>query len=740
MFRIICIILFLFGIPVLSQDRPRITLQTISQLSTRPPFTNEVVEVLGYATLGDWGVPKIFRWDATNTLATNAIRIKAAPAIGRYVHEWDGDVRVFGYVTGLRAAATNNLAALQAADAYAVTSGTELLIPGGDSFISGTWTNNHHRISGTAGRGSGANRTRILSLQTNNPVMVVNATTAPTIKKLSVGHDYAGFNVGFGDGIVFSGLTVRPILDDIEVLYAQRGISFPLGAFDGSFNNININYFREHGIYLGVGTQNTLRNVRFINAPQILTITGTATEGQTNITLSSGGGSLVNVGDWISLPSSGVFRARLVTSKTGDTLGIKGTNPRSATNSIVDGLWSANSCFFAAAGGSADSYGNNFELVNAEWGRYGTIIKGSAEPYYHFAVKGLHIEGWVPYHVSGGGSGPGVNYSLVFDSGTRSSVIAENVNILNTVLDNSACDGVSIVSDKASLRLDGLSLFEIDATDPTSTPTLYIRPAHFTAQTWIQDVEISNIKDRTGGIWFPEERVNSSNRRGVWKIGKYTVRDRIGSPFVSFQSFPRITRYAQSATMPSGLWIQGDTFVSPYGDGTTYSNSVWRASFSWMSSPSLTGSVTITNGRNWLIPDTNALSSLIIGTPFTAGGTGSVRVVSYIPQGVLNTTLAQPASASDRVLWIADYAGYGKGDWFVVDPNGTATLVQGQVLTIDGSNYGIRIPRELNATHAAGVSVVSVALLDGNANLTGTYNLTNSVYSTPSVRYVPTLP
>lgn len=100
MFRIICIILFLFGIPVLSQDRPRITLQTISQLSARQPFTNEVVEVLGYASLGDWGSPKLFRWDATNTLATNAIRLKSALAVGRYIHEWDGDVRAFGAVEG----------------------------------------------------------------------------------------------------------------------------------------------------------------------------------------------------------------------------------------------------------------------------------------------------------------------------------------------------------------------------------------------------------------------------------------------------------------------------------------------------------------------------------------------------------------------------------------------------------------------------------------------------------------
>jgi len=98
MFRIILSLFLLLSVPAFSQNRIRLTIPNVSQLATRPPFTNEVIEVLGYSALGDWGPPKLFRWDRTNTLATNAIRIKSALAVGRYIHDWDGDVRAFGAI------------------------------------------------------------------------------------------------------------------------------------------------------------------------------------------------------------------------------------------------------------------------------------------------------------------------------------------------------------------------------------------------------------------------------------------------------------------------------------------------------------------------------------------------------------------------------------------------------------------------------------------------------------------
>lgn len=55
--------------------------------------------VEGIAKSGDWGMAKLFRWDGTNSHATNAV-IRGNPAgVGRWVHDWDGDAQTFG-VTG----------------------------------------------------------------------------------------------------------------------------------------------------------------------------------------------------------------------------------------------------------------------------------------------------------------------------------------------------------------------------------------------------------------------------------------------------------------------------------------------------------------------------------------------------------------------------------------------------------------------------------------------------------------
>lgn len=682
--------------------------------------------------------PIAYRYDQTNGLSTNLIRLATVTGVGRWVHNWDGEIDIFGFVPGSRSAAADNLIALHSADASAIETGCDLILPPGDCFISGTWTNNHHRIRGYHGRGYGLNRTRLLSLSTNGPVMYCNATFNPTVKSLALGHDYVGFNEGYGDGLVFSGVCVNPVLEDLEIVFCGESIKFVLGCYDGLFQDINIMYSKEYGFNQGLGTQNSFKNIRFLNSPPFLGITGSSAEGSTNVILSSGGGSLITVGDWISLPSSGVWRWRRVTSKSGDSIGLNAPAPRTSTDSSVLGAWASKACFYATTGSSADSYGNTFELINTEWGRYGTLIKGSAEPYYHFSVRGLHIEGWIPYHINGGGIGPGANYSLVFDSGDRSSVNAEMVNILNTTLDNSACDGVSIVSEKASLRLRGLSIYEVDATDPPSTPALRIRPAQVTSQKWLQHVEILDVKDRTGGIWFPEERHNKAYRRGTWSVDGYSVRREIGSP--SFQnSLPRIVRYGQGTAIPDGLWVFGDRFENLYVDNATYSNTVFYAVANWMTSPAMTGSIIVTNGRNWAIPDTNALSSLVIGAPISPGGTGSVRVATFIPSsGLYSSTLAQDVSATDRTIFVNSYVGYSKGDWLVIDPFGSPTLFQGQVPANVGSSNVIRVAKEIGSAYSSGTPIFNVVVTDGNFNLSGTYSLTNSIYTTSGSRRVQT--
>lgn len=76
---------------------------TIADLTNRVmPATGlgavPVHQVMGIATPGDWGEPKAFQWDRTNTLPANAARRAVSGMVtGRMVHPWtDRDARVFG--------------------------------------------------------------------------------------------------------------------------------------------------------------------------------------------------------------------------------------------------------------------------------------------------------------------------------------------------------------------------------------------------------------------------------------------------------------------------------------------------------------------------------------------------------------------------------------------------------------------------------------------------------------------
>jgi hypothetical protein len=275
MFRIICIILFLFGIPVLSQDRPRITLQTISQLSTRPPFTNEVVEVLGYSTPGDWGVPKIFRWDATNTLATNAIRIKSALAVGRYIHDWDGDVRVFG----ANVLNNDNADQLQAAADYALENRRVMYVPsspdGGiyrttrEIIITNTVAN---QVKFGGIRGDGPGKSRIIRQNQDGPVLVLRGQY----------YELSGLTLGYWTNslktnntascLYLPGFQANVKVTRVQFLNGYNGI---LGLPDDSGNGVFTCEFTSCLIYNNVrgidwnsGTGNVMQNI-YIAAPDI---------------------------------------------------------------------------------------------------------------------------------------------------------------------------------------------------------------------------------------------------------------------------------------------------------------------------------------------------------------------------------------------------------------------------------------------------------------------------------------
>lgn len=214
MFRIIFTLFCLLAVPVLAQNRPRITLQTVSQLGTRYPFSNEIAEVISYATPGDWIDKKIFRWDVTNALATNALRIKAAPSVGRYIHDWDGDARLFG---AFNSSVSDVGATINIANTNAVALGIPLLLPEG-SFKVSTWIN---LISGSHIRGKGMGKT--ILLRNSSSAAQTNSLVNATIQTPSV------FNPYTTDG--GHGADVTASVSDIVI--EDFSISEAVGSYSG---------------------------------------------------------------------------------------------------------------------------------------------------------------------------------------------------------------------------------------------------------------------------------------------------------------------------------------------------------------------------------------------------------------------------------------------------------------------------------------------------------------------------
>lgn len=94
------VLLCLAAVAVRSQ--PFTTVRTLSDLALFLGKSNEVVSIRGLSSVGDFGYNSLdYRWEPNNTKATNNVVLQVwtngvAKSTGRWVHDWNGDVRVFG--------------------------------------------------------------------------------------------------------------------------------------------------------------------------------------------------------------------------------------------------------------------------------------------------------------------------------------------------------------------------------------------------------------------------------------------------------------------------------------------------------------------------------------------------------------------------------------------------------------------------------------------------------------------
>lgn len=121
--------LFIAATPTVNYLSPPVV-ATFSDLTNGTP--SEIApwkSVSGKNTPGDFGAPLLYRWDKTNALPVDAVTLPVfGKSVGRYVHAWNGDVRVF---TGAPSSTNDHSTALTAAMAKASALGIPLRVVSG---------------------------------------------------------------------------------------------------------------------------------------------------------------------------------------------------------------------------------------------------------------------------------------------------------------------------------------------------------------------------------------------------------------------------------------------------------------------------------------------------------------------------------------------------------------------------------------------------------------------------------
>lgn len=126
------ILIFLTILPIVGQAQTKRVFQTLAEMDvTRPSKDEPVSEVMGIAQPGDWGKePRLFYYDPTSVAPTSHIvRAIGTNAVGRRIHKWNGDARVFG-ARNDSGVTSNNSPAIQAAADAASELGIPLVLEG----------------------------------------------------------------------------------------------------------------------------------------------------------------------------------------------------------------------------------------------------------------------------------------------------------------------------------------------------------------------------------------------------------------------------------------------------------------------------------------------------------------------------------------------------------------------------------------------------------------------------------
>jgi hypothetical protein len=194
--------------------QPATTVNTLADLQRRKPLTNsiETVYVRSAATNQPFTKPLPYRYEQTSALSTNRFCLETGTGIGRWVHDWDGNVLDFGL--SKTASAAVNGAAFRAALLYSdsLTNGrVEIKIPPGTYMVDHMGTNVATNVRGENWTDISLADSMTIIIQepgNTNDLMVLSSTNwvKPTIENLQL---YVAGETGRRNPKAITGVTDR---------------------------------------------------------------------------------------------------------------------------------------------------------------------------------------------------------------------------------------------------------------------------------------------------------------------------------------------------------------------------------------------------------------------------------------------------------------------------------------------------------------------------------------------------
>lgn len=625
-------------LPAYGQAPTRVV-STIADLDALYPGSSQPhVLVQGFYASGDWDAPKAFRWDSTNALSTNAIRRATRNGIGRWVHEWGGDPRMFGVKFGNSTTndMASNQAGLVAAVAYARTTGTPIVCPPGICHILGNLDiNGISRFSGNSSSYTTPRTNfRICQKGANFLVNVLNGTQ---ISDFTVQPMFLSF---IRDDTTSTAITTASLqysikIKNIAVYGMYRGISST--SFDCSV--VDFDFTGVQGLYLPNGTHSDFTRIAIrglipvcsTNSSVIVKIPS-YTAGTTNITVDDG--QPLRVGDFImcpvataagySNPLQAKIWARRVDAVAGNNITISDPWPTSFTNGEV---------YYTLGAGTYAVYcltEQQFQALNIEWGSWENVMYLGGPGAYN--VDSVHVEGIVVYK-------PGNDASMF--GGFYSDLTLGYLNIVNCTVLNTT--GYSLFNSANGYNAGNIYIRDVDQFQ--ATKTLYVAKTRSLTST--KPIKVGHLANY--GVPLTRPPVPYFEYQGTTYSGgdDQVIQERVGTTNMHF--------YGYSTTPLYGPFVRGDRIFLPTNTLVVVDSGTLGTPF---------GTYRIRTNSQVLVTD--ATGRGYVGQR-TVVQIGSTPLVAERPAvgGYVTMTLASNAVAGDRSVYV-DAATALIGDWGVI--------------------------------------------------------------------------